>query len=106
MQRTYVTTSWKGIMRVNMSPEDELCLLLARGQLSPEGQERALGLLESPLRWDLLLERAREHQVFPLLYRNLRALDFQGVPDAARAELRADAKITSQIWGERVVPVG
>ena len=72
-----------------MSPEDELCLLLARGQLSPEGQERALGLLESPLRWDLLLERAREHQVFPLLYRSLRALDFQGVPDAARAQLRA-----------------
>jgi hypothetical protein len=72
-----------------MSPEDELCLLLARGQLSPEAQERALGLLECPLRWDFLLERAREHQVVPLLYRSLRALDFQGVPDAARAQLRA-----------------
>jgi hypothetical protein len=72
-----------------MSPEDELCLLLARGQLPTEAQERALGLLESPLRWDLLLERAREHQVIPLLYRNLRSLDFHGVPDAARAQLRA-----------------
>jgi hypothetical protein len=72
-----------------MSPEDELCLLLARGQLSPEVRERALELLESPLRWDLLLERAREHHVFPLLYHNLRRLDFHGVPDAARAELTA-----------------
>jgi hypothetical protein len=72
-----------------MSPEDELCLLLARGQLSREAQERALGLLESPLRWDLLLARAREHQVVPLLLRSLRTLDFQGVPDAARAQLSA-----------------
>jgi hypothetical protein len=72
-----------------MCPEDELCLLLSRGQLSGAVRERALGLLESPLRWDLLLARAREHQVVPLLYRNLRALDFQGVPDAARAELSA-----------------
>ena len=71
-----------------MSPEDELCLLLARGQLSAEGQERALRLLESPLRWDLLFNRAREHQVIPLLYRNLRSLEFHGVPDAARAQLK------------------
>jgi hypothetical protein len=70
-----------------MSPEDELCLLLARGQLSREAQERALGLLRSALRWDLLLERAREHLVVPLLYRSLRAFDFQGVPDAPRAQL-------------------
>ena len=75
-------------MRVDMSPEDELCLLLARGQLPPEGEERALGLLESPLHWDLLLERAHEHQVFPLLYHNLRSLEFHGVPDAVRGELR------------------
>ena len=71
-----------------MSPEDELCLLLARGQLPREEQERALGLLQSDLRWDHLLARAREHQVTPLLYRSLRALDFQGVPEAPRAELR------------------
>jgi hypothetical protein len=71
-----------------MSPEDELCLLLARGQLSPQVRERALALLSTPLRWNLLLDRARDHQVFPLLYRNLRRLEFQGVPDAARADLR------------------
>jgi len=71
-----------------MSPEDELCLLLARGQLPREAQERALGLLRSALGWDHLLARAREHQVTPLLYRSLRALDFQGVPEGPRAELR------------------
>jgi len=72
-----------------MSPEDELCLLLARGQVSREAHERALGLLESTLRWDVLLARAREHQVVPLFYRSLRALDFQGVPETARAQLSA-----------------
>jgi hypothetical protein len=70
-----------------MSPEDELCLLLARGRLSREAQKRAVALLETPLRWDLLCARARDHQVVPLLYRNLRALDFQAVPAATRAEL-------------------
>jgi len=84
-------------MRVEMAPEDELCLLLARGQLSPPAQERARELLESPLRWDLLLERAREHQVFPLLYRNLRSVEFHRVPETVRAELR-DAFRLNAAW--------
>ena len=33
-------------------PEDELCLLLARGQLLPDVRARALELLAAPLRWD------------------------------------------------------
>ena len=72
-----------------MTPEDELCLLLSHGQLSSAARERAWGLLESPLRWDLLVARAREHQVVPLLYRSLQALDFHGVPDLTHAELSA-----------------
>ncbi len=77
-------------MPSDMSPEDELCLLLARGQLSPAVRERALELLSAPLHWDLLQARAHEHQVFPLLYRNLRLLEFQGVPEPARTQLEND----------------
>jgi len=69
-----------------MSPEDELCLLLARAQLSPEARERTLSLLACPLQWPLLLERARIFEVFPLLYAGLRTLEFSGVPDPVRSE--------------------
>ncbi len=55
----------------SMTPEDELCLLLARGQLIPEGRKRILELLATPLRWSRILERAYSHQVYPLLYRSL-----------------------------------
>src|SRR5216684_3462721 len=71
-----------------MTPEDQLCLLLARGQLTPEVQQRVLDLLSTSLRWPLILERAYTHEVYPLLYRNLRALGFPGVPDEVQAELK------------------
>ena len=62
-------------MRADMTPEDQLCLLLARGQLSLAARRRALELLASPLRWDLLLARAGAHEVTPLVYRNLALAD-------------------------------
>jgi hypothetical protein len=58
-----------------LTPEDELCLLLARGQLNPEERTRVLQFLATPLPWPLLLERAHSHQVYPLLYCNLRESD-------------------------------
>lgn len=72
-----------------MTPEDKLCLLLARGQLTAESQKRILEYLASPLQWRLVLERAYAHQVYPLLYRNLRELGFPGVPPAVQAELKS-----------------
>ena len=71
-----------------MTPEDQLCLLLARGHLTPDLQQRILELLASALQWPLVLERAYTHEVYPLLYRNLRALGFPSVPDAVQAELK------------------
>jgi Uncharacterised nucleotidyltransferase len=71
-----------------MVPEDELCLLLARGQLSPEVRTRILQFLAAPLQWPLILERACAHQVYPLLYRNLRDLGFPGVPETVKTELK------------------
>src|SRR3989442_15318572 len=79
-----------GAARQQMPPEDQLCLLLFRGELSPDAERQALELLASPLGWQRLLERARTHEVLPLLYRNLRALGFADVPEPVRAEL-ADA---------------
>jgi hypothetical protein len=73
-------------MHVEMAPEDELCWLLARVQLSPEVRERALRLLAGPLQWPRVFERARRYEIFPLLYAGLRTLDFPGVPDPVRAE--------------------
>jgi hypothetical protein len=70
-----------------MTPEDQLCLLLARGQLPLAARHRALDLLATPLRWDLLLARAGAHEVTPLVYRNLATLEFSGVPDPVRARL-------------------
>jgi hypothetical protein len=91
---------------VEMPPEDELCLLLARAQLSPRAREHALGLLRNPLRWNFLSERAEGFGLFPLLYTGLEALGLQAVPDAVRANwasiFRIHAIRTELIAGELV----
>ena len=71
-----------------MTPEDQLCLLLARGHLTPDLRQQILESLASALQWPLILERAYTHGVYPLLYRNLRDLGFPSVPDAVQAELK------------------
>ena len=82
-------------MLAGLAPEDELCLLLARGQLSPAVRERALELLGDPLRWDTLMQRAEEHQVLPLIYRSLRALEFQGVPSEVQTNLKVAFRVNA-----------
>ena len=76
-------------MRLEITPEDELCLLLAQGQLSSGVLARAVELLAASLNWDQILARAEEHGVFPLVYRSLRTLDFHGVPDEVQSNLKA-----------------
>lgn len=76
-------------MRFDLSPEDRLCLILARGQLPPPACEEARALLARPLQWDRVLEQARANEVYPMLYRNLRYLGFAGVPASVRAKLEA-----------------
>lgn len=71
-----------------LTREDQLCLLLGRGRLTPEASARVLELLSSPLQWPVILDRVDSHGVYPLLYRNLRDLGFPGVPDAVQAELK------------------
>jgi len=74
-------------MPEDLTPEDQLCLLLSRGRFSPDVAKRAVDRLEAGLRWDVLLKRARTHGLIPLLYHRLRALDFRGVPQPVRREL-------------------
>ena len=66
---------------------NSVCCSPAR-QLTPEVRTRILQCLATPLQWPLVLERAYSHQVYPLLYRNLRDLGFPGVPETVQAELK------------------
>ncbi|PYO55366.1 MAG: hypothetical protein DMD83_20015, partial [Candidatus Rokuibacteriota bacterium] len=78
-----------------MTLEDRLILLLARGRLPPPLAEEARSLLARPLRWDRVLQQARAQEVYPLVHRNLRALDPPGIPADFRAALDTLAKINA-----------
>jgi hypothetical protein len=82
-------------MQSALAPEDQLILLLARGNLLPRVQEGALALLAAPLRWDLIVERVKAQEVYPLFYRNLGTLGFPGVPQQARAQLHNLSRINA-----------
>src|SRR5215831_8155469 len=84
-----------GTMPAHLTPEDQLILWLARGTLPACVQEQILALLATPLRWDMLLERAMAHEVYPLLYRNLRQLGFPGVPAQVGTTLEALYKVNA-----------
>jgi hypothetical protein len=72
-----------------MPPEDELCILLARGQLPPEAERRARALLGGELAWNQILKNIRAHQILPLVCSNLQRLGFPGVPQPVGADLTA-----------------
>jgi hypothetical protein len=74
-------------MLAGLLPEDELCLLLARAHLADDPRARALELLACPINWDALLWRARQHNVIPLLYRNISNEDTLNVPATVQATL-------------------
>jgi hypothetical protein len=74
-------------MPQDLTPEDRLCLLLARGRFSPDVSKRAVDQIEAGIDWDALLERARVRGLIPLLYHRLSALDFHGVPPPVRRKL-------------------
>lgn len=71
----------------DLTNEERLCLLLARGRLSQVVQDRALELLRARPRWERILELAAANGVLPLLEHSLRTLGFPGVPQDVQAEL-------------------
>lgn len=76
-------------MHGDISPEDRFCLLLARGEITPDIRKWVLEIVSSPLRWPAVLERVSTHQIQPLVYRNLLDLGFPSVPDAVQAQLKS-----------------
>src|SRR5215472_5797915 len=91
-----------------MTPEKDLSLLLARPQLSSSSQKRVYELLSTPLDWPLVVEEARRYDIFPMLYHNLQAFDFAGVPDAVRVDLGrifAGNALRNEILGQELAGV-
>ena len=73
--------------RASLTPEDRLCLLLARGCFPPEIAAQAVERLDAGVDWEAILESARVHGLVPLVYHRLRALEFRGVPETIRRRL-------------------
>src|SRR5712691_8974032 len=95
-------------MFVDMEPEDHLCLMLARGELSPEVREQTLELLASPLRWPLFLAHTKKYDICPIIYQNLETLGFRSVPDPIRAELTkifGVNSIRSEVFGKETARI-
>jgi hypothetical protein len=61
-------------MPAELTAEDQLILLLARGKLSDHAEKRARALLARPLDWAVILEHVTTEEVYPLFYRNLERL--------------------------------
>lgn len=93
MTRTPDIAETYGAAKRRRTPEDQLVLLLARGSLPPEVQEQARALLAAPLKWELIVERVTEQEVYPLFYRNLETLVCPSREQGARGkEQRAGSK--------------
>lgn len=75
-------------MSRSLTQEERFCLLLSRGQLTADERTRVREFLSGPVEWSLLLDRAYAHQVYPLVYRNLRQLGFSAVPHEVQTEVK------------------
>jgi hypothetical protein len=77
-----------------VTADDRLLLVLARGGLTPDLEDRARALA-GHASWSRLLERAEAHGVAPLVARNLDALGWSGVPQPVRAAFEAARRINA-----------
>ncbi len=67
------------------APDEALLLECARTELAPGAADRLAALLDGPMDWSRVMERATEHGVTPLLARHLVGRD--PVPEPVRREL-------------------
>ncbi|MFI5108150.1 MAG: nucleotidyltransferase family protein [Terriglobales bacterium] len=107
------------IAELHNAPELELLLTCARREMSDDHTRHALGLLDRSLNWSLLMEQARSHRLFPLLYwhwkRSLRLdfpaeiaqqLDGRFRSNVARSLLLVqDLVSTAELLGRHGIPV-
>lgn len=71
-----------------MRPEVELLLCCANTSLDKARTEEVKGLLRTDLDWAYVLQTARRHGVLPLLYRSLRTISPNNVPQAILEQLQ------------------
>jgi hypothetical protein len=84
---------------LKISPEFDLLLLCARRTLSGNRVQRALELLDQPLNWSLLVDKAELQGVFPLLYWHLTKSLAVDLPRELRQDLdqRFRAKVARSL---------
>ncbi len=59
----------------NIQPEQQLCLILARKDLSLHLRDRAELLVRGELNWDAVWDFSVKHRVFPLVFRHLESFE-------------------------------
>lgn len=69
-----------GMILHNIQPEQQLCLILARRNLSPELADRARLLIRKGLDWDKVWDSSVKHRTFPLAFRHLERFEPELVP--------------------------
>ncbi len=72
------------------SPEDQLILLAARKDLSPDVERRMVQLLQSDLDWERFLNQVLAHRVYPLVYRTLRRCSSDLIPSPILSRLKSE----------------
>lgn len=80
---------------MDLRPEDELLLCCARTDLRGRPAERAKALLRMPMDWFHIKALALRHRLIPLLYRNLKELDHQAVPQPVLLNFRKNFVATA-----------
>ena len=80
---------------MTLAPEDQLLLLLARGEISHGVREQVLALIRTPLNWQVVFQKAVAEEVYPLLHRNLNVLGFPHIPAEVRSQFHNLSKVNS-----------
>ena len=75
---------------MELRPEQQLLLIVARKQLNEANQLRLRQLLAMPINLPLLSESARQHGLLPLLYRHITSTGRELVPPAFLENLRLE----------------
>jgi hypothetical protein len=73
---------------MGIRPEDDLLLCCSRTELDSERAEKIRVLLQKEINWSYLIETALRHGLMPLLYRNLKSICPDAVPEAVLDQLR------------------
>ena len=80
---------------VGLPHEQRALLLLARLELPPDSADHLQGLLEQPMAWGAILERAQDQGVLPTVVRNFRRLGWPHVPPRVRTELETSERLNA-----------